>query len=67
MIGAKAPSQAAKMFNNSLYSPNMGGERLELSSGSCIPKINGCLEHLKERPKLVIQPEWIVEDVSYYS
>ena len=44
---------------------NTGVMDLSLPGGSRITKINGFLERCKERPKLVIPFEMIVEDVEY--
>lgn len=38
-----------------------------MSNRSRISKINGCLERCKDRPKLVIPPKMIVDDVEYFS
>lgn len=63
-VGSKPPPQGMKTFNNNLYSSDVGSS----SAGSSrILKINGCLERCSERPKLIIPPEMIAEDVEYFS
>lgn len=66
-VGANSPSHALKVFNNNLFSPDLGLVGSGLSGGTWITKINGCLECCEERPKLVIPLEMIAEDIDYYS
>lgn len=61
------PGQEARVFENTIFSQNTDATDSCLPRGSRITKINGCLECCKERPRLVIPFEMIIEDVKYYS
>lgn len=64
--GSKSPSNGSKTFVNNYFHPNLSITSATLSNGARILKINGYLERYIERPKLVIPPEMIAEDVEYF-
>ncbi|XP_057866241.2 receptor-like protein EIX1 [Cryptomeria japonica] len=62
--GLKPTCHNLKTYDNNLFASefragNIGGLR--------ISKINGCLEKCSERPRVIIPPEMIAEDVDYFS
>ena len=66
-LGMNTVGQEARVFENALFSQNIGVMDSSSPGGSRITKINGYLERCKKRPKLVIPFEMIAEDVEYYS
>lgn len=62
-VGSKHPLQNMKTFFNNIFSLDPGSES---ASSSLLMKINGCLKRCSERPKLVIPPKMIVEDIEYF-
>ncbi|XP_059076969.1 uncharacterized protein LOC131876167 [Cryptomeria japonica] len=66
-INSMSPKDGMSTFNNSLFAVEPGMDGVGLPSGSWITKVNGCLERCKVRPKFVVPPEMITDDIDYYS
>ncbi|XP_059066210.1 uncharacterized protein LOC131857552 [Cryptomeria japonica] len=62
-----SPTDEMSTFNNSLFAADPGMDGARFPSGSWITKVNGCLEWCKVRPKFVVPPKMIADDIDYYS